>query len=195
MGGLVQYLGGWGGVMSVCVMSLYSLCWWQVQISVYCARRIPAHLRCTQCSIMLHLSRPHCWGWEGSTQFAQGLPDRCHSSTACGLCRLGPILMISACVFVNKQFELLEFVFYSVYVDLQYGEISLTFTAGYVSLCCVCSHVVIWSVCEVVVVPYVDAMVAVTDACTVVVLHVCMRAGEGARLTAMLVWGIDEAWL
>ena len=30
---------------------------------------------------------------------------------------------------VNKQFKLLEFVFYSVYVDLQYDEISLTFTA------------------------------------------------------------------
>ena len=35
---------------------------------------------------------------------------------------------------VNKQFELLEFVFDSVYVDLQYDEISLTFTAGYVRL-------------------------------------------------------------
>ena len=32
-----------------------SLCRWQVQVSVYCARRIPAHPRCTQCSIMLHL--------------------------------------------------------------------------------------------------------------------------------------------
>ena len=30
---------------------------------------------------------------------------------------------------VNKQFELLEFVFDSVYVDLQYDEIYLTFTA------------------------------------------------------------------
>ena len=38
---------------------------------------------------------------------------------------------------VNKQFELPEFVFDSVYVDLQYNEISLTFTAGSVSLCCV----------------------------------------------------------
>ena len=28
---------------------------WEVQVSVYCARRIPAHLRCTQCSILLHL--------------------------------------------------------------------------------------------------------------------------------------------
>ena len=36
---------------------------------------------------------------------------------------------ICTCV-MNKQFELLEFVFESVYVDLQYDEISLTFTAG-----------------------------------------------------------------
>ena len=45
---------------------------------------------------------------------------------------------------VNKQFELLEFLFDSVYVDLQYDEISLTFTALYVSLCCVCGHVVVF---------------------------------------------------
>ena len=38
---------------------------------------------------------------------------------------------------VNKYFELFEFVFDSVYVDLQYDDISLTFTAGSVSLCCV----------------------------------------------------------
>ena len=44
---------------------------------------------------------------------------------------------------VNKQFELLEFVFDSVYVDLQYDESSLTFTAGSVSLCCVCGLVVV----------------------------------------------------
>ena len=36
-------------------VSLDSLCRWQVQVSVYCAWRIPAHLRCTQCSILLHL--------------------------------------------------------------------------------------------------------------------------------------------
>ena len=41
--------------------------------------------------------------------------------------------MIYACV-LNKQFELIEFVFDSVYVDLQYDEISLTSTAGSVSL-------------------------------------------------------------
>ena len=117
----------WGNVMSVCVVSLDSLWSWQIQVSVYCARRIPAHLRCTQCSILLHLidicfltcvcmwqisqilfffgvvvrpglvstspafmrssvihpavlhgrrasqnnkSGPHCWGNQGSTQFA-----------------------------------------------------------------------------------------------------------------------------
>ena len=49
---------------------------------------------------------------------------------------------ICMCV-VNKQFEPLEFVFDSVYVDQQYDEISLTFTAGPVSLCCVCSHIVV----------------------------------------------------
>ena len=36
-------------------MSLDSLSRWPVQVSVYCAWRIPAHLRCTQCSILLHL--------------------------------------------------------------------------------------------------------------------------------------------
>ena len=36
-------------------MRLDSLCRWQVQVSVYCSWRIPAHLRCTQCSILLHL--------------------------------------------------------------------------------------------------------------------------------------------
>ena len=39
---------------------------------------------------------------------------------------------ICMCV-VNKQFELLEFVFDSVYVDLQYDEIYPTFTTG--SMC------------------------------------------------------------
>ena len=42
---------------------------------------------------------------------------------------------------VNKQFELLEFVFDSVCVDLQFDEISLIFTAGSVSLFCVSGHV------------------------------------------------------
>ena len=45
---------------------------------------------------------------------------------------------------MSNQFELLEFVFDSVYVDLQYDKISLTFTTGFVFLWCVCSHVVIF---------------------------------------------------
>ena len=61
---------------------------------------------------------------------------------------------------VNKQFGLLEFVFDTVYVDLQYDEISLTFTAGSVSLCCVLGR--LWSVCEVVVVHYVYEVITVT---------------------------------
>ena len=89
---------------------------------------------------------------------------------------------ICMCV-VNKQFELLKFVFDSVYVDLQYDEISLPFAAGSVSLSCACSHVVVFGL-------YVDAVVAVT------VMHVCMlRECDGATLTAMLVWGMDEVWL
>ena len=40
---------------------------------------------------------------------------------------------VCMCV-VNKQFGLHEFVFESVYVDLQYDEIYPTFTAGYVCL-------------------------------------------------------------
>ena len=55
---------------------------------------------------------------------------------------------VCMCV-VNKQFEPLEFVSESIYVDLQYDEISLTFTAGSVCLCGVCSP---WSVSQVVVV-------------------------------------------
>ena len=43
-----------GGVMSLCVVGLDYLCGWQVQVSVYCARQIPAHLMCTRWSILLH---------------------------------------------------------------------------------------------------------------------------------------------
>ena len=39
--------------------------------------------------------------------------------------------VICMCV-MSKHFELLEFVLNSVYVDLKYNEMSLTFTAGYV---------------------------------------------------------------
>ena len=87
---------------------------------------------------------------------------------------------------VNKQFELLEIVFDSVYDD-----ISFTFTAGSVSLwLCLWSCDRIWCVCDVV----VDAVVAVTVLCALLfVLHVCLlRECDGARLTAMLVWGMDE---
>ena len=44
---------------------------------------------------------------------------------------------------MTKQVELHEFVFNSVYIDLQYDEISFTFATGYVCLCGVCSLVVV----------------------------------------------------
>ena len=59
-------------------------------------------------------------------------------------CSVNGSVCLVCCVFLNKQFEHLEFVFYSVYVDLQYDEISLTFTTGSVSLCCVCGLVVVF---------------------------------------------------
>ena len=49
---------------------------------------------------------------------------------------------VCMCV-VKKQFELLESVSESVYVDLQYDEIYLPFTAGSVCLCGVSSPVVV----------------------------------------------------
>ena len=52
---------------------------------------------------------------------------------------------VCMCV-VNKQFELLEFGFESVYVDLQDDDIFLTFTAGSVWMCGVCSPVVVLGV-------------------------------------------------
>ena len=79
---------------------------------------------------------------------------------------------VCMCV-VNKQFELLEFVSESVHVDLQYDEISLTFTAVPVCLCRVSSP---WSVCEVVVVPYVVRVVVAVTVMPVLlfVLLVCV---------------------
>ena len=84
----------------------------------------------------------------------------------CFSCELGFMNCDDICMcVVNKQFEVLECVFDSVHVDLQYYEISLTVTAGSVSLC---------GVCEIVVVPYVDAVAAVTVMRVLLfVLHVC----------------------
>ena len=45
---------------------------------------------------------------------------------------------------VNKQLGLLEFVFDSVYIDMQYDEISLSLTVGSVSMCCICTHLVVF---------------------------------------------------
>ena len=72
------------------------------------------------------------------------------------LCTLGVIGFLNCdeiSVCGDNQFELLEFLFDSVFVGLQYDQIPHTFTAGSVSLCCGCSHVVIFGL-SVVVEPY-----------------------------------------
>ena len=76
----------------------------------------------------------------------------------------GELGFLNCMCVVNKQFELLEFVSESVYVDLQLLLLGL---------CGVSSP---WSVCEVVVVPYVvSAVVAVTVMHVLLfVLHVCV---------------------
>ena len=78
---------------------------------------------------------------------------------------------VCMCV-VNKPFELLEFVYESVYADLQYDEISLTFcfTATSVCLCGVCSPVV----------PYVMGAVTVMHV-LLFVLHVCLLQTVSVR--------------
>ena len=60
------------------------------------------------------------------------------------VCFRGEIGFLYCDNIVNRQFELLEFVFDSDYLDLQYNEISLTFPVGSVSLCCFCSHLVVF---------------------------------------------------
>ena len=93
----------------ICIQSCYTLsisasltciCLWQISQIQTCLRVVvgpglvstsPAFMR----SIASHPVCPHGrfskkkrWGREGSTQYAQGLPDRCDGSTACRLCRL-----------------------------------------------------------------------------------------------------------
>ena len=68
--------------------------------------------------------------------------NKCNEPTSClvqPICMHGGEVMYFGCVCFMGELG-----FESVYVDLQYNEISLTFTAGSVSLCCVCSHVVVF---------------------------------------------------
>ena len=82
----------------------------------------------------------------------------------CFMVALG-FLNCDICMCVDKQFGLLPFVFDSIYVDLQYNEISLIFTAGFVSSRS-------WSVCEVVLLPYIDVVTMMR-----VMLHVFILRG------------------
>ena len=55
--GVGRGLGPGSGAVGWCYVcvSMDYLCRWQVQVSVYCAWRIPAHQKYTKCSILLHL--------------------------------------------------------------------------------------------------------------------------------------------
>ena len=88
---------------------------------------------------------------------------------------------ICICV-VNTNFE---FVFNSVYNVLKYNEISVTFTAGFAWCLQSCGSP--WSVCEVVSIPYVGAVVAVTDVCTVVCVACEYGEGDGNGVFGMSV--------
>ena len=56
VGGLDQGLDGWGGVvLCLCEVWVWIICVDGRSRYLYCAWRIPEHLRCTLCSILLQL--------------------------------------------------------------------------------------------------------------------------------------------
>ena len=94
-----------------------------------------------------------------------------------GVCFRGELGLLNCddicmCV-VNKQFELLEFIFDSVYVDLQYDEIFLTFTAVSVVVFGLFVRLLWYPLCGC-------GGCCACDACM-------LTEYEGARLAAMLV--------
>ena len=92
---------------------------------------------CSECNVVFNECTP-CLLQPISTHGGEGMYFGCvRFRGELGFLNCGDIFM---CV-VNKQFQLHKFVFDSVYFDLQYDEISLTFTAGSMSLC---SHVVVF---------------------------------------------------
>ena len=98
---------------------------------------------CSECNVVSNECNEH------TSCLVQPIGSHCCEFMYFGCFGIGGVLGFLNCddvcmCVVNKQFELLEFVFDSVYVDLQYDEISLTFTAGSVFLCCVCGHVVVF---------------------------------------------------
>ena len=93
-------------------------------------------VRCSECYIV-------------SNECDEPTPALCNLSARTVMnCFMGDLGFFLNCDYIcmcvgNKQFELLELVFNSVYIDLKYNEIYLTFTGGSVCLCGVCSHVVV----------------------------------------------------
>ena len=86
-------------------------------------------------------SGPHCW--EGSTQFAQGSPDRCDSSTACRLCRLEPykVIYVHTTKILVKNRSLL-YIYVNVYFFCMCSNyvffLNTSSTSHYITLSCIC---------------------------------------------------------
>ena len=95
------------------------------------------HVCCSECNVVSNESLVQPIGAHGGKGMYFG--------SFCFRVELGFLNYDDICMcVVNKQFELLEFVFDSVCFNLQYDEIYLTFTAGAVCLCGVRSYVVIF---------------------------------------------------
>ena len=99
---------------------------------------------------------------------------------------------ICMCV-VNKQYELPDFVL----IPSMFTCSMMRFIPLHCWICVLVWYLwSSWSVCEVVLVPYVDEVFPViVMRILLFMFHVCMlRECEGARVTAMLVWGMEEVW-
>ena len=86
-------------LIDICFLTC--ICQWQISQTQTCLRVVvgpglvstsPAFYEehCQPSSGSAWPACPKNDNWEGSTQFAEGLPDRCDSSTACRLCHLEP---------------------------------------------------------------------------------------------------------
>ena len=126
----------WRRYINVCNCDMFSVV--NVYLDHFCVVCIDVrrYVCCSECNVVSNEITP-CLvqpiGTHGSEDMHFGFV--CFSFLNCD--------DICMCV-VDNQFELLEFVFDFVYVDLRYDEISLTSIAGSVSLWCVCSHVVVF---------------------------------------------------
>ena len=134
-----------GGIYNICNCDMFSVVNVNLDHLKFCVVCINGrrYVCCSECNVVSNECN------ELTSCLMQHIGSRCCEVMYLGCFgfrgELGFLNCDSVCMcVVNKQIELLEFVFDSFHVDLQYDEISLTFTAGSVSLCCGCGHVVVF---------------------------------------------------